>query len=83
MKAEAREELSTVMAQVVVKIQEIISLPQEVSLVEESMKALMSIIETSVSVEEAALLNTLPVVLEIASKRREISGAMAPVPLMM
>lgn len=83
MKAEAREEVSLAMADIIDTIKNSISSSQDDTFLNGSMKALSSIVGSAGPKEESALSAVLPVVLDIAAKRPEVSKAMISLPALM
>lgn len=83
MKADAREEVSLAMVDVVDTIKNSVSSCEDDAFINESMRALSSIVGSAGPKEESALSAVLPVVLDIAARRPEVSDAMVTVPALM
>lgn len=83
MKADAREEVSLAMVDIVDTIKNCVSSCEDDAFLNESMRALSSIVGSAGPKEESALSAVLPVVLDIAAKRPEVSDAMVTVPALM
>ncbi|KAI5117129.1 hypothetical protein M0805_007713 [Coniferiporia weirii] len=82
MKTEAREAVTSVMAQIVDRITEILPSVHDTLIIIGSMKALLSITPTSSPKEESALTSVIPVVINIIDKHPDIHQAMALVPVL-
>ncbi|KAL5520451.1 hypothetical protein ACEPAG_9675 [Sanghuangporus baumii] len=82
MKAEIREEISPVMAQIIARMTELMPALQDSETISEGMKALLSIGESASSKEEHALTSMVPAVIDIIKKYPGVSQAIAVVPVL-
>ncbi|EJD05052.1 uncharacterized protein FOMMEDRAFT_105292 [Fomitiporia mediterranea MF3/22] len=81
-KTEAREEISSTMAQIVTRMKDLVPSFQDTTTIAEAMKALLSIGSTSCAKEESALTNMIPVITDIVRKYPGICEAVAVLPVL-
>ncbi|KAL5525140.1 UTP10 [Sanghuangporus sanghuang] len=82
MKAEAREEISPVIGQIITRMTELMPALQDGETISEGMKALMSIGESASSKEEPALTSVVPIIIDIIKKYPGVSQAIGVVPVL-